>query len=202
MSSVEIPAEQLENLKAGMSLRKKFRSKSESAACTSEDSLVDNDFEMNLAFNDSDRKRHKSVTVVPNVKNPRQSQASQNILAVSLKSLKYPQPEKQTMTDENCAVNEENRIQNELNLKNEILQKFQLETEELKKMLNEKNELINRQNEQQRQLNEIKSTEIALCQQKNENLNTLLDNQQSELLALKNKLSTDISSFIYLFGFV
>jgi hypothetical protein len=207
MSSVEIPAEQLESLKAGMRVRKQFRSKSESAAANTDSSfhssstIEQHDEMVNVAFHHDNtairhEHRHRSTTVIPNIQQrSHHHQPSNNILAVSLKSLKYPQPEKQTMTDElsgQRGEEEEARrrvAQSEINAKNEILEKFQREMEELKHMLNEKNELINRQSEQQRQLNEIKSTEIVLCQQKNENLNLLLENQRVELAALKNKLS-------------
>ena len=204
-SSIEIPAEQLESLKCGMKVTKKFRSKSESFSEESRNS-EDNEYDMNLAFNNgvSNSKTlkrqslHKSVISLSNPHRHNQNE-NRNSLKVSLKSFKYPQPEKQTMTDNIDTVNDKSLVitnsnnnnsnMNENETKNEILEKFQKEVNELKRMLIDKNELINRQHEQQRQLNDLKSSEIMICQQKNENLNKLLENQKLELLNLKNILS-------------
>lgn len=195
-STVEIPAEQLELMKKRENRIKvtRFRSKSESASLDEEeDTLIESSAEMmNQAFNST--RRHKSVTVVSTKRKKRTNEPNGNILAVSLKSVKYPQPEKQTMTEEIEAA--DSRKKADLPVNTEIIEKFKKEVDDLKQMLNEKNELINRQSEQQRQLNELKASEIIICQQKNDNLSKMLENQKLEMLSLKNKMSKK-STYLY-----
>lgn len=158
LSSIEIPAEQLENVKMGYANGKKLnrsRSFGEASSRTSRSEASDND-----DYNGKTKKRHKSAlqfrTVEPN----------NNLLSISLKSLKLPQPEKETMTE---------FIDN------------QQEVDELKKLLWDKDELINTLKEQYKNLMDMKHNDNEMGNQKYENLLKLVENQNIEINAQKNE---------------
>lgn len=155
-SSIEIPAEKLETFKNGPNKRSKSENSSRktSTYCSSD--------------SDTSHYKEKRAKSVVQFKNP----LEQNALSVSLKSLKRPGPEKQTMT--------ESFISSE---------KYQREIDDLKKALNQKNEIINRQLDQQRQMDEIKSNEILLNGRKTEILNRKLLQQADEIDSLKAQLN-------------
>jgi hypothetical protein len=198
MSSIEIPAEHLQQHKEKQN-RFKQRSKSESASEYMDS--ASNRFDLNdESFNDAcgnkkvlRKKRCKSSELIASNVVKKIYPAESNILSVSLKSLKLPQPEKETMTEENFfKTSKENRdhVINETNRNNRLMiEKFQREIDELRLILNEKNQLLSLQGEQQRQMNDLKTNEIMICHQKNENLNRMLENQKFEIINLKNKLS-------------
>ncbi|CAF0855532.1 unnamed protein product [Brachionus calyciflorus] len=151
-SSIEIPADQLENFKNGLRDRRSRSENSSRKTSTSDEEECAS----------SRSKRAKSSVV--QFKNP---------LSVSLKSVKRPGPEKETMTDGNKSDNE----------------KYQKEIDELKKIVSQKNEIINRQHDQQRQLDELKANELKINAQKNEILNRRLQEQNEEIQLLKNQLN-------------
>lgn len=152
-SSVEIPAEQLENFKKCdvKKSRCTLRRKSESVS--------------SLSSSVSRSSREKKRPAEDNV----------NFLSVSLRTLKIPQPDKQTMTEETYFKEKE---------------KFALDLAEMKRQLDEKNEIIARMQEQHRQLGDLKSNELMILTKKCENLNSVIENQRDEISGLKNKLST------------
>ena len=155
-SSIEIPAEKVETFKKGHSKR----SKSENSSRKTNTS-----FSSDSETNDYRDKRAKSVV---QFKNPLEN----NALSVSLKSLKRPGPEKQTMTESFGTSSE----------------KYQKEIDDLKKALNQKNEIINRQLDQQRQIEELRSNDSLLNGRKNDALSRKLLQQADEISSLKAQL--------------
>jgi hypothetical protein len=107
-------------------------------------------------------KRHNSVVHFKNAQTERELN-SKNVLQVSLKTMKLPQPEKQTMTEENSESERTKR-----------------ENQQLRADLNERETLIEKLKDQ---LN-TRSTEIS------ENYNKLIEQQKNEISNLKNALNS------------
>lgn len=129
------------------------------------------------AYSSSDetrsRRRHKSAV-----------HFQQPIMSVSLKSLKVPQPEKQTMTEHVSTSSNSEKIHREI--------------DDLKRALNEKNEIISRQHDQCKQIADLKSNEMQIFSHKTDSLNKQVEEQKNEILSLKNKLGKN-SFFAKLF---
>ena len=160
MSSIEIPAEQIELLKQRAFVRCRSLSSSNSFSSMNESEITN-------------KKRHKSAV---QINDHPQLHSNCNLVSVSLKSLKVPQPEKQTMTEQDELVTN--------------LDKSHKEIESLKRALTEGKELI----EMQRKQNEYQQKELLKLNEEkikdlmsNENLIRQLDEQKYVIENLKTK---------------
>jgi hypothetical protein len=151
ISSIEIPAEQLEELKNQRASSLRRRTKSMSSTTSDEEAIEHSHNHQKY------HKRHKSVVHFKNAYTDKELN-SKNLLQVSLKSTKLPQPEKQTMTEENSD-----------------LERIKRENDQLRADLIEKETVIEKLSAQ--------STETS------ENLNKLIEQQNIEIVNLKNELN-------------
>lgn len=182
MSTIEIPAEQMEHLK------KKHRSRSlSSSSCMSSESEYCKKERKNHRSTHHSQTRLTEKTVYINHKPPHRDPKG-NLYTVSLKSKEHLKPP----TPPNDFHNHHNQNQLEINF-----EQSQKEIESLKKHLTERNNLIERQrldHELQQQqlfyLNENKINDLK----GNENLLAQLESQQDLIINLRtklNKLSND-----------